>query len=156
MDRLRQEFEAMGFDDVSTYIASGNVIFSAADRAPELEARIESHLGGALGFDVLTYVRTKAEVAKVAAVEPFADRRPGDTHMVAFLRRRPTPAQRKAVEDLSGGSDRLLVVGRDLHWLIRGGFSDSGIKAKVLTDALGGDPGTTRNTTMLRKLAERI
>jgi uncharacterized protein (DUF1697 family) len=156
MDRLRGEFEALGFEDVSTFINSGNVVFSAAAKPADLEPEIEARLGPALGFEVPAFVRTAAQVGKVARLEPFADARDGDTHNVAFLRRRPTAAARTATEALSNDTDRLAVHGRELHWLIRGRMMDSTVSANVLQRALGGEPGTTRNITMLRKLAAKL
>jgi len=56
MDRLREVFEAAGFDDVATYIASGNVIFAAAEPDPyRLEREIERLLAEAFGFHVDTF-----------------------------------------------------------------------------------------------------
>lgn len=50
MDRLRELFEATGFRDVATFIASGNVVFENALRDPaKLEATIERHLERSLG-----------------------------------------------------------------------------------------------------------
>src|SRR4051812_29961999 len=72
MDRLRKEFEGLGFTDVETFIASGNVIFTArtADTAA-LEKKIEARLHQALGYEVATFVRTCDEVAALAEYRPF-------------------------------------------------------------------------------------
>src|ERR1700761_1452901 len=72
MTRLRQEFEALGLKDVETFIASGNVIFSArqADTAA-LAKKIETHLRKALGYEVATFVRTCDEVAAIARYQAF-------------------------------------------------------------------------------------
>lgn len=156
MDRLRAEFEAMGFDAVSTFIASGNVRFGATGPAAALERRIEEHLAGALGFEVATYVRTASQVRAVAELDPFPDRAADTTYLVAFLKRAPTAAAKRAVEALSGTADTLRVEGRELHWLIQGKSMDTLVKPKAMAGAAGGDPGTTRNITMLRKLAAQL
>lgn len=155
MDSLRAEFEALGFTAVSTFIASGNVIFEAAGKAAPLELRIDAHLAEQLGYPVPTFVRTAGAVAKVAALEPFGPIAGGETHLVAFLRRAPTAAAKKATEALSNDQDRFEVHGTELHWLIRGGVTDSSVKSSVLTKALG-RPWTTRNTKSLRKLASTL
>ena len=89
-----------------------------------------------------------------AGEKPFGKVPAGKTHMVAFLRRKPTAAERKAIEDRSTPSDRLVVDGREVHWLIDGRMMDSELKPKDW-DVLG-QPTTTRNTTMLTKLAEKL
>ena len=89
-----------------------------------------------------------------ASEKPFGKVPAGKTHMVAFLRRKPTAAERKAIEEKSTSSDRLVVDGREVHWLIQGRMMDSELKPKDW-DVLG-QPTTTRNTTMLAKLAEKL
>ena len=64
MDALRELFEALGFEQVETFIASGNVIFETTETdTAALERRIETHLQAALGYAVATFLRSDAEVA---------------------------------------------------------------------------------------------
>jgi len=72
MDALRQLFESLGFSNVETFIASGNVIFEAnAGNTKSLEKKIETCLLEALGYEVATFIRTDAEVAEIAKYKPF-------------------------------------------------------------------------------------
>ncbi|HEV2902835.1 MAG TPA: DUF1697 domain-containing protein [Gaiellaceae bacterium] len=154
MDRLRALFEELGFEGVSTYIASGNVVFEASGRAAELERTIEAKLEKALGFEVTTFLRRASEVRQSASEKPFGKVSAGKTHIVAFLRRKPTAAERLAIEERSTPADTLVVDGREVHWLIEGRMMDSELKPKDW-DVLG-QPTTTRNTTMLAKLAAKL
>jgi uncharacterized protein (DUF1697 family) len=154
MDRLRAVFEELGFQGVSTYIASGNVVFEASGRAAGLERAIEEKLEDALGFEVATFLRRASDVRHAASEKPFGTVPAGRTHMVAFLRRKPTERERRAIEEKSTSSDRLVVDGREVHWLIKGRMMDSELKPKDW-DVLG-QPTTTRNTTMLAKLAAKL
>ena len=90
MEKLRREFEGMGLKDVETFIASGNVIFTArqADTVA-LEKKIEARLHKALGYEVATFVRSCEEVAAVAGYRPFPGTRiDGDaTVYVGFVGR---------------------------------------------------------------------
>jgi uncharacterized protein (DUF1697 family) len=157
MARLREEFEALGFDEVSTYINSGNVIFSASASEPtgDLERRIEVRLEEAFGFVVTTFVRTAEEVREVAAYMPFGAVAEGETHMVAFLREPATPAMAQNAQALGSDTDELVVHDREVHWLIHGSFMDTTLKPKHWK-ALGVQLTTTRNTTMLAKLAAKL
>ncbi|HEX7528041.1 MAG TPA: DUF1697 domain-containing protein, partial [Thermoanaerobaculia bacterium] len=65
MGALKRDFETMGFTDVETFIASGNVVFSSKG-ARGLEAKIANALEQELGYAVATFVRTVAEVADAA------------------------------------------------------------------------------------------
>jgi uncharacterized protein (DUF1697 family) len=154
MADLRREFEGLGFDDVSTYINSGNVLFSTKRRGRALERDIEQRLESAFGFDVPTYVRTADEVDALLAAEPFAVAA-GETYQVGFLHEKPTAAVSAAVAALSSGTDELVVVGRDLHHRIAGKVMDSTVKAGALDRALGAST-TMRSITMLRKLGARL
>jgi uncharacterized protein (DUF1697 family) len=155
MAQLREECEGLGFDDVSTYINSGNVLFSATGKGPDLEPRIEQRLHKVFGFEIETFVRTAKEVEHAIALQPFGRVTDTQTHMVLFLRGKPTAAVRTAVEALSNDVDRLVVDGREVHQLIAGKIMDSTLKAKHWK-CLGDQPTTARNTTMLRKLAEKL
>src|SRR4051794_184860 len=66
-EELRAEFEALGFEEVATFRASGNVIFAASKESESrLRERIEAGLGEALGYAVPVFLRSCAEVAAIA------------------------------------------------------------------------------------------
>ena len=155
MGRLESEFEALGFDDVSTFIASGNVLFTTSGPRASLETAIQARLAEQLGYGVPTFVRTAAAVTKAAALEPFGLLADGDTHLVSFLRKAPSPTAKRATESLSNDQDRFKVQGTELHQLIHGGVSDSSVKNSVLAKALG-VPYTGRNAKSLRKLVANL
>ena len=59
-------FESLGFQQVETFIASGNVIFTDKSKSTAmLEKKIEACLEKALGYEVKTFIRTDAEVAAI-------------------------------------------------------------------------------------------
>ena len=149
MDRLRSELTALGFTDVATFIASGNVMFTGHARGNH-EARIQDHLAEQLGWPVPTFVRTAAEVIAASDLRPFGATPPGHTHMVAFCRTAPSPA----VQDRSTDFDRFEVHGRELHWLIAGRLTESTITLTRLAKLIG--PNTTRNITSLERLATLV
>src|SRR5580700_4419145 len=71
-DELRAHFTTMGFAEVATFRASGNVVFTGkAQPLDELKQRIEAGLEKQLGYAVPTFVRTAAEVQAIAAATPF-------------------------------------------------------------------------------------
>src|SRR5215470_14332021 len=72
MTALRGVFESLGFSKVTTFIASGNVVFETTTKKPKaLERRIEKALHEALGYEVHTFVRGETELAKIAKYRPF-------------------------------------------------------------------------------------
>ena len=156
MAHLRGLFEELGFREVETVIASGNVLFSArAADAAALERRIERHLEAALGYAVATFLRSPAELAAVVAHDPFPGEAPvaaGQSLSVAFLKSRLSPAAMRALLALETPTDRFQPRGSEAYWLCRGRTSDSEVSGAVLERAVGG-PATVRNITTVRKLA---
>ena len=150
MDRLRAEVGSLGYTDVATFIASGNVIFTGPTRGDH-EARIAAHLGEALGWPVPTYVRSAAEVIAATDLAPFGPTPDGYTHMVAFCRTVPGASHADIKAAQSTSFDRLEVHGREVHWLIDGKLTDSKITLPKLVKLIG--PNTTRNITSLARLA---
>jgi uncharacterized protein (DUF1697 family) len=106
MERLREVFSGLGFTNVSTVIASGNVLFDLpgngklADRAV-LEARIEKAISTNLGFQSATMVRTREELQTLVDANPFAKIEVSQKPHVTFLKdlkRKPSPALATAGE----------------------------------------------------------
>lgn len=154
MADLKRCFEDLGFDDVGTFIASGNVIFASDETdADALERRIEAALEQELGYEVATFVRTPRELAGIAAHDPFADQesRPGDTRHVTFVKGQ-LPA---AVLALSNDEDVLRGHGREVYWLRRGGLSQTTIPEKELRRAWAKTVSTARNLNTVQKLVAK-
>lgn len=158
MDRLRELFAAMGFTNVSTFIASGNVVFEAPDRdMAALETRIERHLGESLGYEVATFLRTTSELAAIASYRPFAA---GDLEAehralyVLLLREGLNDASRDRLLKLRSESDDLHCHGREVYWLCRVPFTESPF-AKAPLERTMAMVSTMRNVTTLRKMAAK-
>ncbi|HTB79343.1 MAG TPA: DUF1697 domain-containing protein [Opitutaceae bacterium] len=158
MDNLRALFEELKFRNVSTFIASGNVIFEGkAGDVLKLEQQIEEHLQSALGYAVDTFVRTRAEVAAVAAFRPFskADMDPPEnTVHCGFLGEALSASQVRGLVACRTEVDEFRVEGREYYWLCRRIKTH---ESKVWTSrelkALKLPSSTMRNLTTLRKLA---
>lgn len=70
MADLRACFEGGGLDEVSTYIQSGNVLFTSSDPWRALETRIEGMLMAAFGYDVPVMLRSRSQLRAVVAGAP--------------------------------------------------------------------------------------
>jgi uncharacterized protein (DUF1697 family) len=149
-DELRAEFEALGFADVATFRASGNVIF-AARRTSEaaLTKRIEAGLGEALGYEVPVFLRSCAEVAAIAAQAPFPAKAVTGSKgklQVSLLARKPSAAARRKVLSLASEEDLLALEGREIYWLPSGGLLESDLDLKAIEAAIGADTRRTMGT----------
>lgn len=155
MSDLVAAVEGLGYDDVWTHIASGNVAFRSPLGRAKVEPAIEAAVADAFGFEAEAFVRTASQLGTIVDLAPFGTVAPGTTYLVAFLRSAPTKAQKQAIEDLSGAVDTLEVHGADVHWRIDGSSQDTALKPKDWK-AAGAAPNTTRNITMLTKLVARL
>ena len=155
MDVLKRHFEKMGFADVETFIASGNVVFSSKS-AKGLDRRIAASLAKALGHEVSAFVRTAAELAEAAAHAPFAEKEVAacPTYLVGFLSKELESDAAKRLSALETDADRFHVRGRDFWWLSRHGQNKPAISGRALEKAIG-QPTTLRNVNTIRRMAER-
>ena len=155
MAALREALEGDGISDVTTYIASGNAIVTSSLRPGDLEQEIERRIEAEFGFLAEAFVRTTAQVSTIVGRSPFGEVPAGHTHLVAFLRSAPSAAERRAIEALSGPVDSLEVHGAEVHWHIAGRSMDTELKPRDWK-AVGAGLNTTRNITMLTKLAAKL
>jgi uncharacterized protein (DUF1697 family) len=158
MDQLRVLFEAMKFKQVETFIASGNVLFDArSDDTAALEQRIEKQLEKSLGYEVLTFIRSPAEIVAAAAYEPFGDPTalpPARAIYVAFLKTTPTDDARQKLMGYRSKIDDLHVREREVYWRSIKSLRESLFTGALLEKTLG--PATMRNVTTVRKLATKV
>ena len=73
MADLKKAFESMGFRNVRTVLASGNVVFEASRKDPHLDQTIFRGLEKAFGFPVKVVLRTVRELRTLVASDPFKD-----------------------------------------------------------------------------------
>ena len=156
MVTARQALEELGFADVSSYVNSGNLLFSAAGSAPAHEVAIRTRLEEVFGFELTTFVRTAAQVRALVTFKPFGPIAPGHTHFGLLPLTRLTATEKRAVEELSNDHDEVVVHGRDMHWLIRSRSTETTLGPRQWKRALPNNPTTARNMTMLTKLADRL
>ena len=108
MADLKTICEELGFADVRTYIASGNVVFSSRKSEAALKAALEKRLQAYAGKPVGVLLRNAAEMAQILSDNPFPKAAPNRT-MAVFLDRAP-PAD--ALAGIRGQRDEQVRLGR--------------------------------------------
>jgi uncharacterized protein (DUF1697 family) len=156
---LRAALAADGFEDVSTYINSGNAVMRGPRDRDEVMRRIAAVCRREFAFDKDVYCRTVDEWRRLIAANPFADRvdvPPSFIH-AAVLGATPEAAAVDALRALASGNDRIGIVGDVAYLLTPDGFGTSKLAARF--DKGIGVPNTARNwntVQALLSLAERI
>ena len=166
MADLREVVTELGHADVSTYIQSGNVLFSpdaAEAGAAELAAALAAAITAKLGVTAPVVVLSRDELAAVIAANPFpAEADPKRVHAVLLSGALGADAAAKIDEALArsagkGARDELATVGRAIYLHTPDGFGNSELAAAVLrivTSPRAGVTGTARNWATMLKLLD--
>lgn len=157
-DDLRAHVEALGFVDVATFRASGNVILSDPDggAVAETARRLERGLTQALAYDVPVFARDAGQMRAMAAAAPFTAAQlaaSSGRHQVVLLHEEPSASARSAALALAPEGDVLVFAGAALHWLPRAGLNDAELDFKALAKAVG--PTTVRTKGTVELIAAR-
>jgi uncharacterized protein (DUF1697 family) len=158
MEALRAIFASLQFQNVKTYIQSGNVIFeSTEDSVDVLQERTESRLEETLGYKVPVMIRTMSELEKVIRQNPFArSENIDDGHLyVTFLSQVPTADAIHGLESYKNDVDDFRVVDREVYLLCRNAYGRSLFSNNFLENKLG-VLATTRNWNTVNRIANMI
>jgi uncharacterized protein (DUF1697 family) len=156
-DELKEMFSALGFGEVKTFRASGNVAFTAG-REPleQMTRRIEGSLAQELGYAVATFLRTAEEMRAIAALQPFDPQvveAGAGKLQVSILASRPSAQVRKQVLALADDRDRLAFAERELYWLPSGGILETALDMAAIERSLG--PTTRRTKGTIEQMAAK-
>jgi uncharacterized protein (DUF1697 family) len=145
MAELRTMCEAVGFTNVRTYIASGNVVFDSKLAEASVKSRLERCLEEYAGKPVGVAVRTSEELAQVLTANPFKSAAPNRT-VAIFLDSAP-PAD--ALTHASGQREEEMALGtREIYVHYNNGMADTKLKIPAART------GTARNMNTVGKLVD--
>lgn len=157
MKRLKACFEALGFDNVSTYINSGNVIFATKEKdETKLIAKIERAIEKEFGFKVRVVVRDSKNIVKVLKSIPVNWNNDAEqkTDVLFLWQEYASPKSTELIETNSK-VDTLKYIDGAIVWnLKKKDYGKSGMHKFIGTEVYKNM--TARNINTLRKLAEII
>ncbi|MGD0987111.1 MAG: DUF1697 domain-containing protein [Candidatus Sulfotelmatobacter sp.] len=139
MDQLRTSIEALGFEQVKTYIQSGNVVFNGAKASPaSLCGKIEKIILDDFGHSVSAVIRTADEMKKVLAGNPFLKERGVDPEKlhVMFLSDAPESLALDKLAALIAPPEQFRCVGKDLYFHLPNGVGESIVMKKPINRVL--------------------
>jgi uncharacterized protein (DUF1697 family) len=163
MADLRRIAEACGYEQVRTYIQSGNLIFSVpagtarskADGDPAVVARrLESRIEAETGLHPDVVVRSEAGLAAVVKANPWASKGVADSELHVTFLSDSAPADPHTVLGALDPSayvpEEVRMIGRELHLRLPNGLGRSKLAADLARAK--GARGTTRNWRTVTKL----
>ena len=156
MDLLKSIFEEMKFENIETYIQTGNVIFDSQEvQKNSLCNKIKDKLKDTLGFEVPVILKEIEELEAVIGDNPFRNRNllENEKLHVTFLEREPSSEVADIFNDYKEDKDEIILHGENVYILCRNGygktkFSNSFLESKLKVK------GTTRNFKTINKIVE--
>jgi len=153
MASLRELAEGLGWTEVRTYIASGNLVFSAPGKADDLSDLLRSALNANLGLDTPIKVLSASQIQAVLANHPWAPEKGNQSHVV-FCWGRPL-IDEALYANLKAPEEELCIVDGHVHFHAPAGIGRSKL-AEKLGKVIQGSEMTGRNLNTVRTLAEMV
>ena len=157
MADLKCLYELLGFQNVVTYIQSGNVIFDATAKCKaDLKTMIEEAIEDRYGFHVPVAIRTNHEIGNIIRLCPFGTVdlvEEGTKVLVTFLSSEPSEAKISAIQNYVVAPEDLVVRGREVYLYCPNGYGRSKLTTTFLERKLE-VKATTRNWKSVHKLYE--
>jgi uncharacterized protein (DUF1697 family) len=153
MPDLRAHLGELGYGDVKTVVASGNIVLESTASAKQLAADLRAAIKERFDVDTPVVVRSATQLGKVVKANPFPDAAEDPKRFqVMFLDDTCPAAVAKALEEADLGNEQIDVAGREIYTWHRDGIQDSP-SGKLLAKQLRGQ-GTARNWNTVLKLLE--
>ena len=152
MARLRALYEALGCEDVETYLQSGNVVFRRTRDPAGVGRGVERAIKRELGLEISVLDRTHAALAAVVAADPFHGLDPS-RQFVMFLSGQPGREIARELDHVRLGPDEAVLIGEELHLHCPDGIGNSKLPG-LLTEKRLGVAATTRNWRTVTRLLE--
>ena len=154
MPALREALDEAGYEDVRTYVQSGNVVLSSGASAKQAARDVERLIADRFGLDIAVVARTRNELAKVVDRNPLARvAKDPKRYQVSFLEAKPTAKVVRELEEVATVKEKVVSIGREIYaW-----HPDGVARSKLWARLAGKDLGTTataRNWTTVTKLLE--
>ena len=154
MADLKDVFTGLGYGDVRTVLASGNVLFDSESTDPAaLKAEIEAALGPRFGYEAFVFVFEQAGFVGLADACPFEENRDGWHTYVVFVADGASRGELLAIE-VDPQVERIAPGDGVVYWHVLRGSTLSSPFGKATGRARYKSVTTTRNMRTIRKLQE--
>ncbi len=154
MPALREVLGDRGFEGVSTYLQSGNIVLSSELSPARLAGECKNAIASAFDLDIGVLVRTRDELGTVVARNPLAEVADNPKrYQVTFLEHELSPQQLQALTSRCAPSERVVAIGREVYAWHPEGVAHSRLWARLGGKSLG-VAGTSRNWATVTALLE--
>lgn len=152
MAALRDLLTGLAYDDVRTYLQSGNVVLTSGAKGARLERRLEREIAANLGLETQVFVRTRDELADVIERDPLGDVADNPSrYLVSFLSAKPAAKVARELAAVDVAPEQFVISGREIYAWHPGGLQRSHL-SKLLSEQRLGVAATARNWNTVTKL----
>ena len=146
MAAFREQVAALGWENVATYIQSGNLVFDADCGPAEAEAALEALIAGHHGFAAPAIVRTRTQWAKYPPGNPFPGAARDTPNLLLMLVAKETMKADAAevIQARAAAGERVRKVGEAIWIHFPKGSGTSKLTPALLDRAIG-STATSRN-----------
>jgi uncharacterized protein (DUF1697 family) len=155
MPELRAACAELGWQDVQTYIQSGNLIFQADAAAEAVEAALGKAIDQRFGLSIPVIVRAASDWPAYVQANPYpkeSEREP-NLVMLALSKARPKPDAAEKLQERAASGERIAQAG-DALWIHYPQGAGRSKLSPALFDRLVGSPVTARNWRTVLKINE--
>lgn len=154
MSELKELIKSQGFDNVQTYIQSGNLIFSYTETEPQvLESKIKTAIAKAYGYDVEVFVTDRHEFLSIVESSPYSDDDRTDLKQLyyVFLMDPPDQEEAKKLNSETYAGEEFLITERCIFLNCFGGYGKAKCNNNFFEQRLN-IRATTRNYNTVKTL----
>jgi uncharacterized protein (DUF1697 family) len=154
MPELREALDDAGYDDIRTYVQSGNVVLTSRAGAKKVALDCERLIAGRFKLEIAVVTRTRNELARVVERNPLVrSAKDPKRYQVSFLESKPAAKIVRELEELATADEQVVCIGREIYAWHPDGVARSKLWAKLAGKGLG-VTATARNWTTVTKLLE--
>jgi uncharacterized protein (DUF1697 family) len=153
MPDLIKLYESLDFQNVVTYVQSGNVIFDSTIKdIPKLSSQIESHIKKTFNFSVPVIIRHKDDLRLIISGNPFIKRKKEPINLyVTFLQSTPPPFDFKTLPPSTNSSDEFIIKNKEIFLFCPNGYGRTKLNNNFFEKKLNLN-ATTRNWNSVNAL----
>lgn len=156
MDELKAVFEECGFENVVSYINSGNIAFDSTRGSEKgLMKDIEGGVEAKFGRPIDVMVRKQSTIKEIIDGNPLAGEFESHKQMHVLFLKSDLPLEKQfQLSETDFGGETVICLGREIYVLLPQGVAESVFSKKAILDRVPRVPYTARNWRTVQKLAE--
>ena len=150
MADLADVIRGLGYNDVKTVLASGNVLFTTPDAAAASKDKLESALRERFGYEAWVHVLTVDAIQKIIDAYPYP--RSADRHAYVVFVLKPEVRDELLAVPLDSKVEQAVAGGGVVYWTVPKGVTLDSAMGKAQSASKHKPWLTTRNLNTLEKL----